>query len=776
MILSKLFTSLLCLGIFMIIPGCGNTNKDCPLELWYRQPAKIWEEALPLGNGRLGTMVYGDPENEHIQFNEETLWDCGPRDYQREGAYEWLDEIRKLLFDGKQDEAEELAGKIFMGTRAYGNETPEYEADYQPFGDLRIHFPGHNICTDYRRSLGLSDAIACVSYQVGETIFTREYFISHPDNVFIARFTSDGENKITLTAKLETVHTIYQLIKIDDRTLALSLKVADGELKGSAWLNIEAKKGRIEVTAESISVEGADEVLLKLVAATSFKDYKDISADPESRCKSFLEKTRGKNFKDLKQTHIDDFQSLFNRFSIDLGGHEKRLIPTDKRLSDALNESDNDLVTLYLQYGRYLLISSARKGTGPPNLQGIWNDKSDPPWGSKYTTNINCEMNFWPSEPLNLAECHTTLFDMISDLATEGRKTAKAHYNARGWVLHHNTDLWRGTAPINASNHGIWVTGGAWLCHHLWEHYLYSCDVTFLREKAYPIIKEAALFFVDFLIEDPVTGLLISTPSNSPENGGLVAGPSMDHQIIRSLFKIVLECNEILNTDDEFASVIREKLEKIAPDQIGRYGQLQEWIRDIDDTTNHHRHVSHLWGVYPGAEITLDNTPELMKAARQSLIYRGDGGTGWSLAWKINLWSRLMDGEHAYKMIGMLLNPALDPNRKSSGGTYPNLLDAHPPFQIDGNFGGAAGIAEMFMQSHQGYIHLLPALPEQWQDGRLNGLRARGGFEIDMEWKNREIIDLQVKSIAGNTLRIKYGDKYSERETEPGEVISLASF
>lgn len=775
MILNKSFLHSFFLGLFMIYPGCGNTNDDPPLELWYRQPAEIWEEALPLGNGRLGAMVYGDPENEHLQFNEETLWDCGPRDYQREGAYEWLDKIRKLLFDGKQDEAEELAGEVFMGTRAYGDETPEYEADYQPFGDLKIHFPGHDSCTDYRRSLNLSDAIALVSYRVGETTFTREYFISHPDNVLVARFASDGKHRITFTASLETLHPIHQLKQIDERTLALSLKIEDGELKGSAWLTIEAKEGNIKVTPENILVEEADEAVLKLVAATSFIDYKDISADPESRCRSFLEKAAPKNFNDLKRTHIDDYQSLFNRFRIDLGNHDKRLIPTDERLSINLNEPDNDLVTLYLQYSRYLLISSARKGTGPPNLQGIWNDKPDPPWGSKYTTNINCEMNFWPSEPLNLAGCHTTLFDMIGDLAVEGQKTAKAHYNARGWVLHHNTDLWRGTAPINASNHGIWVTGGAWLCHHLWDHYLYSCDTSFLRETAYPAIKGSALFFVDFLTEDPQTGYLISTPSNSPENGGLVAGPSMDHQIIRSLFKIVLKCNEVLNSDHEFAAVVRQKLDSITPDHIGRYGQLQEWLTDIDDTTNHHRHVSHLWGVHPGAEMTWDSTPELMNAARQSLIYRGDEGTGWSLAWKINLWARFFDGEHAFKMIQMLLNPALAENRRSSGGTYPNLFDAHPPFQIDGNFGGAAGIAEMLMQSHQGYIHLLPALPEQWPNGSISGLRARGGFEINMEWENGEIIDLQIKSLAGNILRIKYGEKYMEMETMAGEVLSLGS-
>jgi alpha-L-fucosidase 2 len=362
---------------------------------------------------------------------------------------------------------------------------------------------------------------------------------------------------------------------------------------------------------------------------------------------------------------------------------------------------------------------------------------------------------------------------MMDELAAEGRKTARAHFGARGWVLHHNTDQWRGTAPINASNHGIWVSGSGWLCHHLWEHFLYGADTAFLRDRGYPLIRGSTLFYLDFLTEDPLTGYLISTPSNSPENGGLVAGPSMDHQIIRSLFRIMLECSRILDTDRELADSIRDALGRIAPDHIGRYGQLQEWMDDVDNPQNHHRHVSHLWAVYPGAEITWDKNPDLMQAAKQSLICRGDEGTGWSLAWKICFWARFMDGEHAFKMVRMLLSPALEEGRDPRGGSYPNLLDAHPPFQIDGNFGGAAGIVEMLMQSHQGYIQLLPALPEQWPAGRLKGLRARGGFEIDMEWENHEITRLRVRSAAGNTLRIRYGGNSIERPTRRGEIITL---
>ena len=942
--MNKLFLLLLPL----ILQGCcqapgsgeGSATGTGTLELWYERPAEIWEEALPLGNGRLGMMVSGDPGREHLQFNEETLWDGGPRDYHRDGAVEWLDEIRRLLFEGKQDEAEELAGRVFMGRRAYqdsfeeekqkwvdsllqladvrqgilpgtddsdwpsmliegksvwerkglpdmngcvlfrktvqipaawdgqdlrlvlGNikdhditylngikigeydvsntnreyiipsalvqpgknliavqihnyvstggfnayrrepyrmhiipsgrqeepvfidgewkyrvvDThppyyPQYQADYQPFGDVILRFPGHEDFSGYRRSLNLEEAVAHVSYISGDVHFTREYFISHPDQIMVAEYSSDKPGSISFSAMLETPHRFHATRKVDEQTLALSLEVEDGDMTGTAWLRIETENGIIRVYEDSLVVEGADRVVMKLAAATNFVDYKNLSAEPEDLCRSYIGQCADKDITTLRKAHVEDYQSLFNRFSMDLGGHEKRTVPTDQRLSANQSRTDRDLATLYVQYSRYLLISSAREGSKPPNLQGIWNNQLYPPWGSKYTTNINCEMNHWPAEPLNLAECHTTLFDMIDELAVEGRKTARAHYGARGWVLHHNTDQWRGTAPINASNHGIWVTGSGWLCHHLWEHYLYSGDTSFLAERAYPLLREAALFYMDFLVEDPETEYLISTPSNSPENGGLVAGPSMDHQIIRSLFRIVLQCTEILDRDHDLAEQIHDKLVKISPDRIGRHGQLQEWMQDIDRLDNRHRHVSHLWAVHPGADITWDKNPELMEAARQSLLLRGDGGTGWSLAWKINFWARFLDGKHAHKMMQNLLKPALEEGRNPSGGSYPNLFDAHPPFQIDGNFGGAAGMIETLMQSHQGYIHLLPALPPEWKDGKINGLRARGGFEIDMEWKDRKIIHLQVRSSAGNTLRLKYNGNIIEKSTRPGDVI-----
>lgn len=920
-------------------------KQENTIELWYDKPASVWEEALPIGNGRLGAMIYGKPSEEHIQFNEETLWDCMPRTYYREDAHQYLAEIRQLVFEGKQDEAEKLANEVFMGKLAYEesfqkkkqvwadsllnlpvvkagfkpdfedttwksmfinyksvwerkglpdmngsvlfrktieippswkgekltvnfgrikdqdftyfngqligskdesnvNRTylipgqlvkpgknviavlinnyvstggfnavrtgskkmyitpgsfgadsifiegdwkykvidedppfyPQYQADYQPFGDIKIIFDGHNQFSNFRRNLDLSNAIANVTYEVDGVTYKREYLASHPDELIAAKFSANRKDQISFEAFFETEHPICSIRKLDNNTLALSLKVEDGEMKGTAFLTVETKGGEVRTNENSIIVSNANEAILKLVAATNYKSYNNISADSEASCKDQLTFVKSKSYHTIRDAHLADYKTIFNRFSIKLDGQEKRQMPTNERIFSIKNEADHDLVATYVQYARYLMLSSGREGTNPPNLQGIWNDKIYPAWGSKYTTNINCEMNFWPVEPLNIAECHRTLFKLINEAAKEGAQTAKAHYNAGGWVLHHNTDQWRGTAPINNSNHGIWVTGGAWLCHHLWEHYLYSQDVDFLRNQAYPLIKSSAQFFVDFLTEDPQTGYLISTPSNSPENGGLVAGPTMDHEIIRSLFKIVIQSAKILNTDQGFAKEVESKLKRIAPYQIGQYGQLQEWMEDIDDTTNHHRHISHLWGVHPGNEFTWDDTPELMEAARQSLIYRGDAGTGWSLAWKINFWARFLDGDHANSMIQMLLSSAIDPDRESSGGSYPNLFDAHPPFQIDGNFGGAAGIIEMLMQSHQGYIHLLPALPSDWNEGEIEGLRARNGFELSFSWENHQLRSLNVKSLAGQPLKIKYRNKMIEQPTQKGETYEFTEF
>jgi len=720
-----------------------------PMVLWYDGPAGKWVEANPLGNGRLGATVFGQAENERIQLNEDTLWFGEPHDYSHPGAAEYLPQLRNLLFAGKQREAEQVAMQHFMSV-------PLRQTPYQPCCDLLLAFPGHKDVTGYRRELDIDRAVSTVAYEVDGTRFTREVFVSHPDDVIVVRITADKPGKLGFTATLDTPHEEKSLVAAGPRQLALRGrvrkehgrfgKVIENPLRFEVHLQATAEGGTCRAGGEGITVENADAATLVLAAATNYVDFEDVNGDPARRCVETIKRAGSKPYEKLREAHVADHRSLFRRVTLDLGTTEKAELPTDERIKRFAEGDDPALAALYFQFGRYLMIACSRPGSQPANLQGIWNESTSPPWECKYTVNINTEMNYWPAEPCNLAECHGPLFDALEEIAVSGARVAKVHYDARGWVLHHNFDLWRGAAPINNSNHGIWPTGGAWLCQHLWWHYEFGGDREFLRDTAYPTMKGAALFFVDYLIEDPRgdKGWLISGPSNSPEQGGLVMGPTMDHQIIRGLFRNVIAASEVLDVDAELRRQLEEMLPRIAPNQIGQHSQLQEWLEDKDNPKNHHRHVSHLWGLHPGREIN-PATPDFFNAVKVSLNHRGDGGTGWSKAWKINLWARLLDGDHAYRLLESLI----------ASGTYANMFDAHPPFQIDGNFGGTSGVTEMLLQSHLGKITLLPALPSAWPEGEVTGLRARGGVEVDLAWKDGRATRAVLRATIDGTHKLR---------------------
>jgi len=726
-------------------------------KLWYDKPASVWTEALPLGNGRLGAMVYGTPSVEQIQLNEETIWAGRPNNNANPEALQYIPKVRELVFAGKYLEAQTLATEKVMANTNSG-------MPYQTFGDLRIAFPGHTRYTDYYRELSLDSARALVSYKVDGVRYKREMITSFPDQVVMIRLSADAAKKITFNAFFTSPH---QDVVVDTEGNSVTLSGVSswheglkGKVEFQGRLTVKAANGKVQYKDGTVTVEGADEATLYVSIGTNFVNYKDISGNSAERAKSFLDKALTRDYATSFKEHVFLFKKYMDRVSLYLGENKQDGITTDKRVENFAQTNDAHLVATYFQFGRYLLISSSQPGGQPANLQGIWNDKLLPSWDSKYTCNINVEMNYWPSEVANLTELNEPLFNMVKEVSESGKETAKVMYGADGWVLHHNTDIWRVTGALDKAPSGMWPSGGAWLCRHLWEHYLYTGDIKFLKE-IYPIMKGAALFFDQTMVKEPSHNWLVVCPSNSPENvhagsngeATTAAGCTMDNQLIFDLWNEIISASRLLGVDSDFASHLKQRLNEMAPMQVGRWGQLQEWMNDWDDPQDIHRHVSHLYGLFPSNQISPYRTPELFEAARTSLIHRGDPSTGWSMGWKVCLWSRLLDGDHAYKLITNQLS--LVRNEKKKGGTYPNLFDAHPPFQIDGNFGCAAGIAEMLMQSYDGFIYLLPALPSLWKEGHINGLIARGGFELNISWKNGEIDRVVIKSRLGGNCRLR---------------------